>query len=208
MHCTPQADTNKCFAFKSATKLKSWGMSRRLTDVTMAAWLNGYGVGSLVLWGRVFTFSLKIPSFNFDIDSIYGLEATQHAQFQVEVETKLIFYGRILWGFKLCFKLCFSIVSGKAKKKGTMQCIEQVKDCYTERCWRLGLSYTATKEILCWFAMDFWFLCHEVHIPGMWKDMDIYCGRMHIVRVLGEMGKSTAGTNLESSACMCVAMRL
>ena len=116
MHCTSQADTNKCFAFKSATKLKSWGMSRRLTDVTMAAWLNGYGVGSLVLWGRVFTFSLKIPSFNFDIDSIYGLEATQHAQFQVEVETKLIFYGRILWGFMLCFKLCFSIVSGKAKK--------------------------------------------------------------------------------------------
>ena len=42
----------------------------------------------------------------------------------------------------------------------------------------------------------------------MWKDMDIYCGRMHIVQVLGEMGKSTAGTNLESSACMCVAMRL
>ena len=118
----------------------------------------------------------------------------------------------LLWSHTMriqaLFQTLFFYCVRESQKKGTMQCIEQVKDCCTERCWRLGLSYTATKEILCRFAMDFWFLCHEVHIPGMWKDMDISCGHMHNVRVLGEMGKSTAGTNLELSDCMCVAMRL
>ena len=151
----------------------------------------GFMIEWLLCWesralGQGFAFGFKnSPSFNFESDLIHGLEATQHAQLKVEIEGINFLSSQTMRIQALFQSLLFYCV------RETQKCtILLTSERFLHgRCWRLGKSYAATKESVCWFAMDFWWLCQEAHTPWIWKDMDISCGRMHNVRVLGKWVK-------------------